>query len=37
MTVSEMRDRIDNREWAQWSIYYSRIAQQRELELAKLR
>ena len=31
MPVGEMRRRLSGQEWAQWSVYYGRKAQQREL------
>jgi hypothetical protein len=37
MTVAELRDRMGQEEFMRWSIYYGRIAQQRELEMAKAR
>lgn len=37
MTVAEMKDRMSNFEYIQWSIYFQREAQQRELEEIKTR
>ena len=37
MTVAEMRARMSNLEFIDWQIYYARIAQQQELESAKLK
>jgi hypothetical protein len=31
MTVSELRERMSNDEFVRWSVYYARLAQQREL------
>jgi len=32
MLVADMRERMSNQEYLYWSIYYARIAQQRELK-----
>lgn len=34
-TVAELRRRLSAREYMEWSIYYGRKAQQRELEMLK--
>lgn len=31
MTVAEMRRRVSAAEWLDWSVYYARRAQQRQL------
>lgn len=35
MTVEDMRDRMSNQEWLEWSIYYGRIAQREQLRAMK--
>lgn len=35
MTVHELRARMSAQEWLEWSIYYGRAAQQRQLAQAK--
>lgn len=32
MTVSELRERMDNHEFVRWAIYYARIGQRKKLE-----
>lgn len=32
MTVADLRERMSSQEWLEWSVYYARIAQQRELQ-----
>lgn len=36
-TVAEMRSRMSQDEYVRWGIYFARIAQKQELEMAKAR
>lgn len=35
MTVAEMRERMGQDEFVEWSVYHGRVAQRQELEMAK--
>jgi hypothetical protein len=37
MTVAELRQRMGNREFQEWAIFYARRAQRQELEILKAR
>lgn len=37
MTVNRLREEISAEEWMQWSIYYGRKAQQKQIAAAKAR
>lgn len=35
MTVADLRSRMSNQEWVEWTVYYGRKAQRREMEQRK--